>query len=498
MPKKLPIFYNALILTGVNLLLRFVSTGFQVYLSGRIGATGIGLLQLILSVGGLALTAGMAGIRTSAMYLTAEELGRKRPENIRWVLSGCIKYSLVCSGMIAVLLCVFSPYIAHKWIGEIAVAGVVRLFAFFLPVNCLTGVMVGYFTGANRIGTLAAVEVAEQACSMGLTITLLSLWAGNDVVRACGVVVLGSGLGACFTLLCLIYLKNKENNAWGNRIPMGKRLLNTAVPLALADDLKSGISTVENLMVPKRLALCRRVADPLGAFGIVCGMVFPVMMFPVAILFGLAELLIPEFARCVAAGSQQRVRYLAKRSLRLAMLYGGLFGGLLFLLSEDLCLRLYNNQEAAMYLRWFAFLVPMLYCDIITDAMIKGLGQQTACVRYNIITSTLDVVLLFFLLPAYGMVGYFISFLITHLLNFALSIRRLLKLTGKIIPVSAPVLMSLAMGVGIFLAGLLSSPVVQVIAYILLLGSMLYLFGVLRREDVIWVRGLIRRKGSQM
>ena len=80
MGKKLPIFYNAMLLTGVNLLLRLVSTGFQVYLSGQIGAAGIGLLQLVLSVGGLALTAGMAGIRTATMYLTAEEIGKKRPE----------------------------------------------------------------------------------------------------------------------------------------------------------------------------------------------------------------------------------------------------------------------------------------------------------------------------------------------------------------------------------------------------------------------------------
>ena len=72
MPKKLPIFYSALLLTGVNLLLRLVSTSFQVYLSGRIGAAGIGLLQLVMSVGTLAMTAGMAGIRTATFYLTAE------------------------------------------------------------------------------------------------------------------------------------------------------------------------------------------------------------------------------------------------------------------------------------------------------------------------------------------------------------------------------------------------------------------------------------------
>ena len=37
-------FYGALLLTGANLALRLISTGFQVYLSGRMGAAGIGLL----------------------------------------------------------------------------------------------------------------------------------------------------------------------------------------------------------------------------------------------------------------------------------------------------------------------------------------------------------------------------------------------------------------------------------------------------------------------
>jgi len=67
-------FYSALLLTGANLALRMVSMGFQVYLSGQIGAAGIGLLQLVLSVSMLAMAAGMGGIRTSAMYLTAEEI----------------------------------------------------------------------------------------------------------------------------------------------------------------------------------------------------------------------------------------------------------------------------------------------------------------------------------------------------------------------------------------------------------------------------------------
>ena len=90
MAKRLPIFYSALLLTGVNLLLRLVGTSFQVYLSSRIGAEGIGLLQLVLSVGSMAMVAGMGGIRTATMYLTAEEIGKRRPQNVTWVISGCV------------------------------------------------------------------------------------------------------------------------------------------------------------------------------------------------------------------------------------------------------------------------------------------------------------------------------------------------------------------------------------------------------------------------
>ena len=351
MPKTLPIFYSAILLTGVNLLLRLVGTSFQVYLSGRIGAAGIGLLQLVMSVGGLAMVAGMAGIRTGTMYLTAEELGRRKPERVTWVLSGCFLYSICFSGTIAAVLFAFAPQIAELWIGDSRTVDALRLFAAFLPATCLCGVMCGYFTAANRIGTLAAVEVAEQLCSMAVTMTALNLWAGSSAARACQCVILGSSMGCCLTLGCLVLLRLREKPQTMERNPLCRRLLRTAVPLGAADVLKSGINTTENLMVPKRLARNTLVADPLAAFGCVSGMVFPVLMFPACILFGLAELLIPELARCAAAGSSSRIRYLVKRSLKVATLYGLLFGGLMFLLAQPLCLKLYKSAEAGAYLR---------------------------------------------------------------------------------------------------------------------------------------------------
>ena len=198
-------------LTGVNLLLRFVGTSFQVYISALLGPAGVGLLQLVLSVGSLAVVAAMGGIRTAAMYLTAEELGKDRPQNVRWVLSGCFLYSILFSGPIAAALYTLAPHIARNWIGDNQTVDALRLFASFLPLSCLCGVMTGYFTAANRIGTLAAVEVAEQLASMAATMMALKWWAGSHPGRACVSVILGSCTGALLTLSCLVYLRLKRN-----------------------------------------------------------------------------------------------------------------------------------------------------------------------------------------------------------------------------------------------------------------------------------------------
>lgn len=490
----MPIFYSALMLTGVNLLLRMVSTSFQVFLSGQIGAAGIGLLQLTMSVGSLAMTAGIAGVRTATMYLTAGELGRKRPQNVTWVLSGAFVYSILFSGTIGALVYAFAPQIADSWIGDSRTVGALRLFAGFLPISCLTGVMTGYFTAANRIGTLAAVEVAEQFCSMGATVAALLLWAKDDPGKACQAVILGSSAGATMTLLCLVFLRRREHAPTGRPIPVARPLVSTALPLALADDLKAGISTVENLMVPRRLALYPGAADPLALFGTICGMVFPVLMFPAAILFGLTELLVPELARCNAAGSQSRIVYLVRRSLHLAMLYGSISSGILFLCADELCTGLYGSAQAGEYLHWFSPLAVMLYSDIVTDAMVKGLGQQRYSVRYNILTSAMDVAFLFLLLPKYGIKGYFASFLVTHVVNFILSLRRLLKISGVKLPFHIPALtIAAALAAVSFCAGVSSLPL-RLGAFLGVFGSLLCLLGITGKEDILWLRGLIRTR----
>ena len=136
----------------------------------------------------------------------------------------------------------------------------------------------------------------------------------------------------------------------------------------------------------------------------------------------------------------------------------------------------------------------MLYCDTVTDAMIKGLGQQKHSVCYNILTNTMDVAFLYILLPKYGIRGYFASFLVTHVINFRLSIGRLLKITGERIPLRVPVLTLTAAVFALWVSGFLSAPLLRTGAFLTLLTCQLFLLKILSREDLIWLKGLICKK----
>ena len=497
MMRRKSLLGGALMLTGVNLLLRFGSTGFQVWLSGRIGAAGIGLLQLVLSVNMLALTLGAAGGRTAAMYLTAEALGRGKKADADRLLSGCFVYSILCSGAVSAGAFVMGPWLARGWIGSMDALPALRTWAAFLPVVCLTGVITGYFTAANRIGTLAAVEVAEQAFAITVTAMVLNFVQDGDRAGSCRAVVLGSCLGAVLTLVCLMVLYGRQAGEGESRVSVLRPLLHCALPLAVADDLKAGISATENLMVPRRLGLYAGVGDPLAAFGRVSGMVFPVMMFPAAILSSLAEVLIPELARCNAVGSRNRVRYLVRRNLRVGLVYGLICGGLLYLLAEPLCARLYPGEEVAGLLRRFALLVPMLYCDLLADAMTKGLGQQAAVARYSVISNVLDVAMMYFLLPRFGIDGYFFSFSLTHAVNFGLSLRKAMTISGVRGSIHFALMTPACAAFAIFGGSCFTGPVRRSAAFLGLFFGLCFYLGLLGRGDIRWLQNLISRPQKQ-
>ena len=208
-------------------------------------------------------------------------------------------------------------------------------------------------------------------------------------------------------------------------------------------------------------------------------------------------------ARCRAKDRTFSIRFLADKCIRLTMLFATAMAGLCFLLGEDLGYLLFGSLEAGVYIRVFSPLILILYLDAITDGMLKGLSQQLHSVRYNTLTSILDVGMLWVLLPRWGMGGFLAAFTVSQALNCFLSIGRLMKVTRYQPRFRATSSAALCCGLALLLAGLLpgSDSVMSTIlrggAFLLLDLALVLVTGALSREDLQWLRGLIRQKKAR-
>lgn len=429
---------NVGLLTAANLLMRGVSMLFQIYLTAQVGAAGVGLMQLIMTVHVFALTLGTSGLKVAALYLSAEEYGLGRFGGVKQAMFYCLSAGLLLSGLVGAGMAAGAEYLAAAWVKDLRAAASLRLLGLTLPLNCLSMILAGCFTACGQVRKLVAVEIGDKLATVGLTVLLLSRGVAGDLSHACAAIVAGNAWAAAGSVavlfwLLLRWLRGMERGERAGH--MGRRLLGVAVPVALNDYLRSGLGTLEQFLIPWGLARSGGShTQAMADYGTIHGMVFPLMMFPCTVLYAVADVLVPELARCRATQNRRRTARLVSRCLGLGFLYAAVVSGFFYVLSMPLGQLLYQSYDAGRYLRLFAPTVLMLYLDCIVDGMHKGLGQQVYCVRVNTATSVLDVALLFLLLPRYGIAGYYVSFLLSHAVNFYLSIRRLWQQTGAGVP----------------------------------------------------------------
>lgn len=493
-------FYGAMLLTAGSLGLRLVQMIFQVYITRIMGAAGLGRMQLIMTTGGFAAVIASGGVRIAATCLAAEEAGMDRPGGVRTAIECCCVYGGILSVLIGAVLLILADRFAIMWIEDLSAALPLRVFAIFLPVTVLWSVFNGYFTAAGRITELVGLEFFERI----LNIILVMLGIHFNISDPCTTIFLGSSVATLISFLIVLhlYLKTAEHGIREPFLPMMKRLLKLTVPLGFNDIFKNGLNTIENIIVPKGLKKFGSGSEgAMASYGTICGMVFPVITFPSVILYSLSDLLVPEMARCRAKKRSQRTQFLADKCIRLTLLFALSVAGIGILLGDHIGYLLFRSREAGTYIKLFSPFVVMLYIDAIVDGMLKGLSQQLYTVRYNTLTSFLDVTFLFFLLPHYGIPGYLFSFAVTHAINFFLSMRRLILVTGYIPGFSTTAKGTFSCALAMFVLWTLPKQAYS-FAQILIIGGLylsiflilIILLGALKKDDLSWLRSLMRNR----
>ena len=434
MSRSRKMIMNTLILTVTAFIMRGVGIVFQAWLTKKIGAAGIGLHQLIMSVSMLASTFAISGIRFAATRLISMELGSDNAAGVVAAMRRCLVYAL-CFGAAAFSLLWFgAEYIGNTWIGDTRTILSLRILSFSLPAFALSAVFAGYFTAVGRVVKSSAVSIAEQIVRIAAIVIALTISVNQDLETACAIIVAGGAVGeiSSFLMLFTLYLLERRGMPAPKSPPRGMtlRMFGIALPLALSAYARSALSTLQHLLVPRGLRKSGASAErALADYGIVHGMVLPILMFPSSLFYAYAEMVVPELTDAQMRGDEKRISDIVSASLRLCLLFAAGFMACMWGFGGELGEAVYNNADAGTYIKILAWLMPIMYLDSVTDGLLRGLGQQMYVMAINIFDSVVSVILVYILLPKYAVTGYILMIAFTEIVNFGLSIFRLRKIT---------------------------------------------------------------------
>ena len=195
MKRNRAFLYNTLLLTATAVLMRVIGLLFQIFLSNKIGAAGIGLFQLIMSVSVFAQTVAISGIRFTTTRLVSEELGKNNPGGAKKTVRRCLTYA-ACFGFFAFLvLFSLSGYIGGRIIDDTKTVLSLKILSVSLPWMAMGTVFSGYFTAVCRVLKSASVQIFEQLVRIVTVVAALAIARAGDLEQMCAAVVVGGITG---------------------------------------------------------------------------------------------------------------------------------------------------------------------------------------------------------------------------------------------------------------------------------------------------------------
>ena len=507
--KKL--FWNAMLLTAASLVMRTVGVSFGVVVSGRVGAEAMGLFSILSGVYGFALTLATSGIHLGVTRMTVEAMEDGNPARVGGILRRATIYAIGFGSLAAILLFSLADPIGRVCLKDARTVSSLRLLAITLPLIALSSAWGGYFSAMRRPWKNAAVQVFEQGVKIGATMYLLTFYFAKNVESACRILVLGGLVAEVFSFFLewLLYRLDKGRHL-GKEIAFGvgdgKKLLSITLPIAATAYIRSGLITLQHILIPEGLRRSGTShAAALVAYGCIQGMALPIILYPAALMYSFSGLLVPELAEAEVHDRRRHIHYMISRVWSLSLLFSFGVAGVLICFSSEIGAALYPGSDAGYYIRILAPLVPIMYLDTATDAMMKGLGEQLHSMKINIADAALSLILVLILIPRFGIFGYVITIYASELFNTVCSITHLLMISRTPVRlckwvykplfciVAATALVRFCLEKSVLQIDL---PALAIVLHILLV-LFVYIFllrltRALEKEDVAWVKHLFR------
>ncbi len=346
---------------------------YRIILSRMLGAEGLGVYQVALTVFAVFITISSSGLPITLSRVISKHRARGSIRGERSATSAAVLIALLFSVPLTVLLFLArTPFSAV--FSDPRCADLFYIMIFGLSFTSVYAIIRGTFWGNKRFLAYSLIELIEEIVMIVTGVFLLLSGAKLADVNKAAVAVLVSYL--CSFAIALVYFIAK-----GGRFasPRGEflPLLKSSLPITAMRTSSSLMNSLISVIFPMRLiAAGFSSSRALAEYGVVYGMVMPVIMIPCSLIGSLALVLVPELSECFYKKQHEKLSALVGKALNTTLLIAGMLIPFFIVCGEDVGILLYSNAESGKMIANCALILIPLSLTMICTSILNSLGHE--------------------------------------------------------------------------------------------------------------------------
>lgn len=399
---------------------KFLGFLYRVYLSRTIGAEGIGLYQVALSVFSLLLTLTCSGTPITVSRLITKYRAENKNEKVQKVITAGLLFTVLVALPVCLLFFIFSKKFTFLFADERCV----NIFLIVLPGLIFTSVYAvlrGVFWGTKDFLPYSIIELLEELCMIVVGIILIHF--ATDVYQGAlraGVAVLISYLFS-FTLATIVFFirKNKLKNPKSEFKP----LLKSALPITAMRTANSLAISLVSIILPLRLiASGLSETQAMSSFGSAVGQAIPLLFIPTTLIGSFTLVLVPEISENFYRKRHYYLKRDVEKALKFTTFLTCLFIPVFFVCGEEIGMLVFKGYECGKYLTASAFLMLFMSLSNITTSILNSMGFEHKTLIFYIISGVFMLLSIWFLPQFFGIYSLLIGFTFIYGLTTVLNL----------------------------------------------------------------------------
>ena len=423
------IYTTASAVTALSIAERGLGFLYRIVLSRLLGAEGLGLYQVALSVFALFLTLGTGGIPITVSRMISKSKAENDKRAEKNTVSAGLCLSLLLTLPFCILFLLFGSNMRFLFSDERCIE-IFKILLLGLVFSALYAVIRGSFWGNKQLLLPSVLEIAEESVMVIAGVLLLQNVTSplSGAKKAAWAVVISYLFSFTASTLCFFFKGGRLSHPKKQLKP----LFNATLPITSVRASSSLVNSAIAVLLPVMLIRSGiSESEALKLFGIVSGMAIPVLSIPSTIIGSISLVLIPELSEDFYRKNYERLRKNINYGLKATLFVACILIPFFYALGDELGNIAFANKTAGELIQKGSLLLLPMSLTIISTGLLNSLGFEKQTFLYYFISAAALLICILFLPPLCGIYAYVIGLFASYTLNAALNLLYLHKKCPK-------------------------------------------------------------------